>query len=209
MGSLSLSSTSSWLGLAAQLFSLVCLGALLWAHLLPTGQHPIRDAVSNYGVGRHRGWYRTAAVSLGIAGLLIAAGVALDVQPTPIAVVVLLAVFGVARLLIGWFPTDLEGEPPTISGRVHMLLALVAFTAVPVAAGLLNGRIQAGGPGEPLSSTLRALGAATIVAAVIMFASVTLGGLRRWFGLFERLFYLSMIAWMGGVACALETGLFP
>ena len=209
MATLHFSAPSAWLGLAAQVFELVCLGALVRVHLLPTGQHPIRDAVSNYGVGKHRGWYRTAAVSLGVAGLLLAPGVALEMRPTPAAVIVLLAAFGIARLLIGWFPTDLEGERPTNAGRIHMLLAFAAFTAVPVAAGLLNRRVRVDAPGGTVSTIVHALGTGTIAAAVIMFASMSLPGLRRWFGLFERLYYLSMIAWIGGVAFVLEMGVLP
>ena len=31
--------------------------ALIMLHLLPTGYNPVRDAVSDYGVGRYRGWF--------------------------------------------------------------------------------------------------------------------------------------------------------
>jgi hypothetical protein len=39
--------------------------ALVILHLLPTGSNPIRDAVSDYGVGRYRGWFWDSAVAAG------------------------------------------------------------------------------------------------------------------------------------------------
>ncbi len=38
----------------ALLATFACLGALVWVHLLPTGYRPIRNAVSDYGIGRYR-----------------------------------------------------------------------------------------------------------------------------------------------------------
>jgi pimeloyl-ACP methyl ester carboxylesterase len=40
---------------AAALATAVQAVALIMLHLLPTGYHPVRDAVSDYGVGRYRG----------------------------------------------------------------------------------------------------------------------------------------------------------
>ncbi len=40
--------------------------ALIMLHLLPTGYNPVRDAVSDYGVGRYRGWFWLQAVAGGV-----------------------------------------------------------------------------------------------------------------------------------------------
>jgi hypothetical protein len=32
-------------------------GALLQLHVLPTGYNPVRDAVSDYAIGRYRAWF--------------------------------------------------------------------------------------------------------------------------------------------------------
>ena len=46
----------------AALATAVQAGALIILHLLPTGHNPVRDAVSDYGVGRYRGWFWLQAV---------------------------------------------------------------------------------------------------------------------------------------------------
>ena len=41
--------------------------ALIMLHLLPTGYHPVRDAVSDYGIGPYRGWFWLQAAAGGSA----------------------------------------------------------------------------------------------------------------------------------------------
>ena len=66
--------------------------ALIMLHLLPTGYNPVRDAVSDYGVGRYRGWFWLQAVAGGVGCLAL--GIALaQLHPfTPTQVVVALIV---------------------------------------------------------------------------------------------------------------------
>src|SRR5579884_3017241 len=107
-----------------------CVACLVYLHLAPTGYSPLRNAVSEYGVGRYARWYGLQAGLAGIAAICLA--VALG---HPRRVATLLSVLAAARLAIGWFPTDgTASEQPTWRGSVHLLLALVAFTAAPWAA---------------------------------------------------------------------------
>ena len=80
--------------------------ALIMLHLLPTGYNPVRDAVSDYGVGRYRGWFWLQAVAGGVGCLAL--GIALaQLHPfTPSQVVAALIVTAAARLLIPFFATD-------------------------------------------------------------------------------------------------------
>ena len=48
----------------------VAASAHVRVHLLPTGRSPLRDPVSDYGVGSYRSWYRTTVVGLAILGAL-------------------------------------------------------------------------------------------------------------------------------------------
>jgi hypothetical protein len=45
--------------------------ALITLHLLPTGFNPVRDAVSDYGAGRYRGWFWLQAVAGGLGCLTL------------------------------------------------------------------------------------------------------------------------------------------
>jgi hypothetical protein len=61
-------------GILAALATAVQALALITLHILPTGYNPVRDAVSDYGVGPYRGWFwlQTVAGGLGCLALGIA-----------------------------------------------------------------------------------------------------------------------------------------
>ena len=163
-------------------FTAACVACLVYLHLAPTGYSPVRNAVSEYGrVGPYARWYRLQASSLGLAAICLA--VAFRHHG---GVAALLCLLAAARIAIGWFPTDAVGaRERTRNGAVHLLLAVVAFTAASWAAILLN---RASG-GEP------ALGRVMAVFAVATMVSLRTG-LRPWFGLIERGYYVATIAWL-------------
>jgi hypothetical membrane protein len=99
--------------------SLICLASILLLHLLPTGYDPIRNAVSDYGVGRYRVWHRIAVLSLAAAGFAMAIASSSTTKPESGVVTALLVVFAVARIAIPFFPTDIEGQKLTTRGRIH------------------------------------------------------------------------------------------
>ena len=84
--------------------------ALVVLHFLPTGYDPVRDAVSDYGVGPYRGWFWLQAVAGGVACLAL--GIALaQLHPfTPTQAVVALIVTAASRFLIPFFATDQHGS---------------------------------------------------------------------------------------------------
>ena len=156
----------------------VCAGCLVYLHLAPTGCSPLRDAVSRYGVGPYARWYQAQAAFCGAAGILLAAALR-----RPADVVALLVVFGVARIAITQFPMDTK--------RVaHWLLAAVAFGSVAFAASLLKPRFHGTPPlGWAMLLTLVWLGRA--------FRGTS------FFGLAERAFYVTLLAWLVLVAARL------
>lgn len=169
-------------------FAAACLTATIaWAlvlvgvHLRPTGYDPLRNAVSDYGVGEHRRWYRaqTALAALAAVFLLVALASGSD---APWWLLALLAAFAVARFAIPSFPTDLDRTHPTGTGRVHLLLAAVAFASIAVAAG-----------NTPNHLAPHALRWAVVATSIATWLAIRLRlGL---FGLVERLFYAAMITW--------------
>jgi Protein of unknown function (DUF998) len=157
-----------------------CVICLVYLHLAPTGYSPLRNSVSEYGVGRYARWYGLQAILVGFAAIWLA--IALG---HPRSVVTLLAVLAAARIAIAWFPTDATSDQPTPRGGVHLLLALVAFTAASWAAIALR-------PAEHGEPRLGWLMAALALATMISLRT----SLRPWFGLIERGYYAAMLAWL-------------
>jgi Protein of unknown function (DUF998) len=78
-------------------------------HLLPAGYNPVRDAVSDYGVGPYRGWFWLQAVTGGVGCLALAIALAQLHLFTPTQVVVALIAAAAAR-------SSSRSSPPTSRG---------------------------------------------------------------------------------------------
>lgn len=162
---------------------------LVDVHRRKTGYDPLRDAVSDYGVGAHRAWYRAQTACSALAAVCLLAALASG-SSAPAWLLALLAVYAAARVAIPWYPTDLDRGRPTRTGLVHLLLAAVAFAAIAVAAG-----------GAPHHLAPRHLRRAVVLTAVATGLGVRLR--FPYFGLVERLFYLATIVWFAWTAAAL------
>ena len=171
--------------------------ALIMLHLLPTGYNPVRDAVSDYGVGPYRGWFWLQAVAGGVGCLAL--GIALaQLHPfTPTQVVVALIAAAAARFLIPFFATDQQGNRfQTVHGTMHMILAVIAFGGLAWAATALAATVIS----RPCRS--RSLRALTIIPWIMLGSVIAVvlairgPRLKPFFGVFERLFYLSSIPWV-------------
>jgi hypothetical protein len=183
------------LGMLAAIATLACGGALVFVHMRSTGYDPVRDAVSDYGVGRYRRWYTAATVTLGAAAILLAIAIAATVRPEPVLLIVLLVVFGLARVAIVRFPVDLDRRPPSRSGQIHRLLAAVAFVAIAIVAAELPLSVL-GDPGwTGVEGALRTVGWLVVAAALATGLGLRLASLRPFFGLLERLLYVAMLTW--------------
>lgn len=171
--------------------------ALVLLHILPTGYDPIRDAVSDYAIGRYRAgfWVFTAAGA--VSGLALAIALAQSHPSKPTLAITMLALSAIARLLIPLFPTDQSGSRfQTLKGTVHMALAVIIFASVAVAASSLGGTLEH----EPAWHALNGLVAGWlpwVIAGTAIATGLAIAGprLKRIFGLIERLYYLSSITW--------------
>jgi hypothetical protein len=65
------------LAVAAIAFASLCVACLVVLHVAPTGYSPLRNAVSEYGVGRSAWWYRAQAACAGVAAVFLGAALAL------------------------------------------------------------------------------------------------------------------------------------
>jgi Protein of unknown function (DUF998) len=172
------------LGIVTVIGAVICFGSIVLLHMLPTGYDPIRNAVSDYGVGPYRIWHRTALVALAAAAFALAIASAGSIKPEPVSVIGFLVAFGVVRIIISLFPTDIEGRPPTRTGRIHMALAIVAFACVASAAGFFQG-----------TAIDNIVGRVVVATAACLLVGIAWSRLKPIFGLLERLCYLAMIGW--------------
>ena len=172
--------------------------SLVWVHFLPTGNRPVVDAVSDYGAGPYRLFYRVTVISLGLGALLLLVALA---RGTGVASggLIWLGVYAVSRVAIAFFPTDLPGAPVTPVGRVHLVLAAAAFTAIAFAAADLTPSL-ADEPGWGASGLLGILRWAVVITAVGTLLTRVVAQLRPWFGLVERLLYAASVAFLIAVA---------
>jgi Protein of unknown function (DUF998) len=181
---------------------LLGLAFLARLQLAPSGLDPARDAVGAYGVGPYHWWYRGMVVAFGAGALLLAA--ALDrAGGVPTAGLALLAGYGVARIVIAAFPADRDGAAPTAGGRVHTLLAVLAFVAIAVAAPIVSGWLATFGDLPEVAEITRSVAVMVVVSCAVTLAAGLVASLRRWFGGFQRVFYVASQAWLLIVAAQL------
>lgn len=194
------------LAAGSAVFAAGCLGCLVALHLLPTGRSATRNAVSEYGVGRYAWLYRAQAALLGIAGILLALALRNGVPAVSTRVVVELVVFGLARIAIGWYPTDLIGSRErTRTGLIHVVLAIVAFAAISFAAIHLGRELDDVAGWAGVCRVIRALGWLMVVTAVGTTVAIRVPQLRPWVGLVERGFYAAALTFFFVTTIALAT----
>jgi hypothetical protein len=170
--------------------------ALIALHVLPTGYSPVRDAVSDYGVGRYRAWFWGQAVAGGIACLALAIALAQTTPSVPTLVVVMLVIAAIARFLIPAFATDQHGSRfQTMHGTIHMILAIVIFASVIIAASELGSTLEHEAAWQGVKGWLTTLPWVMTGAAIGLIVGLRAPRLHLIYGLIERLFYVSSIVW--------------
>jgi hypothetical protein len=183
--------------IAAAIAAAVQTVALIALHILPTGYNPVSEAISDYGIGRYRAWFWTQAMAGGLAKLTLALALAEATPSVPTLVVVMLLTSAAASFLIPAFPTDQHGSRfQTRSGTVHMILAIVVFTSLIIAASKLGGALENAAAWHEVKSLLIVLPWVMTGSAIGILLALRLPRLHLIFGLIERLFYVSAIAWL-------------
>jgi nitrate reductase NapE component len=178
----------AWVAAATAVFYLVVLAVL---HALRTDVDPATDPVSDYAVGDYGTLEVLAMLAVGLGALALTA--ALHQTPRRSTVgLVLLAVFGLAKVAQAFFPIDVGGETTT-SGGLHSVLGTVAFVALPVAAVLLSrsrGRIE------------MVVAVLLTVAMLAVLAADAVGG----YGIAQRVFLVLSSTWVLVTAFRLALG---
>jgi hypothetical protein len=194
------------LSIVAAILAAVQAGALIVLHVLPTGYNPVRDAVSDYGVGPYRSWFWLQVVAGGLACLFLAIALAKLHPFTPTQVVVALIVTAVARLPLPFFATDQGGNRfQTVHGTIHMILAVLAFGGLVWAATGLWSTLSHYPAWRGEESLLTIIPWVMLGCVIAVVLAISGPRLKPFFGLFERLFYLSSFVWFFAVSIHLAT----
>ncbi len=191
-------SVAAYVGIAGMLLFAVIAIVL---HVFPSGYNPLRNPVSDYATGSFRALMVVAYLLLGIGVLALTAALAAGLGAGKrVAVgVFFIGVFGASRLLVAFFPSDVDGADRTAIGRIHSWLTGIGFTALPLAAIAVTpvfGRVQAW---LDVASPLRRLELLVVLLAIILLFT-RIKPLRVVFGLVERLFYVSSFVWLVVIA---------
>lgn len=136
----------------------------------------------------------TAAVGVGAICLALAGWLAVSGGAARVGVV-LLELFGAAKVVQAGFPIDAPGES-TASGTIHNLLGNLAFFVLPVAAALFTGAVaRASGHDRPRWLPV-VVGWLLVVLTVLVLA----GDAGGWFRLAQRGYLIGAAAWTATVA---------
>ena len=188
------------LALATAVFDLVVLAAF---HIVQPEVDVLRDPTSAYvhGTLGAASSFAAAAVGLGALALALAGWRVLPGSGRARSGLLLLALFGLAKLAQAFFPIDAAGES-TPTGTIHNVLGNVAFFVLPVAAVLVTSRVAtATGHGSP--SWWPPVAAWTVVVAT---ALVLVGDAVGAFGLMQRLYLIVAALWSALLAIWLWRG---
>jgi hypothetical membrane protein len=183
----------AWLTLAG-LACYVAIDALL-AFLRP-GYSLIYNAESDYGRGS---WFWVMDVNFLLrCALSLAAAAALRRAARQDGRIrgglALLAAWAVCSGLLAFFADDLEGQPLTWSGIIHLVLAFIAFVCVAVAAILISAGLMADPAWRPAATVLLAVSVAG--AAAFLLLGTAYGHLHAPGGLYERIFLGLELLWI-------------
>src|ERR1700722_16445232 len=177
------------------LFIVISTGCLVYLHLLPTGLHPLRNAVSEYGAGRFRFWYQAMCVTQAIAAFLTAAALATKVTPAPFVTDAALIVLGLARLIISQAPVIVTHGKHTATSRTHLVMAILIFGSAVVASTSFDIAMVNQVDWASVLSTLHLFRLAIAFFALFTFLAVAIPRGLRYVGTVERLLYVSIIGW--------------
>jgi hypothetical protein len=185
------------LSIIAAIAMAVGTGSLLLLRVVPTGYNPLHDAVSDYAIGRYRALFWTFAIAGAVSGLALALALARSHPSKPALTIAMLVLSAAARVLVPLFPTDQSGSRfQTPTGTIHMVLAVVVFASIAVAASDLGETLGH----EPAWHAVHGLVAGWLpwvitITATVTGVSIVGPRLKRIFGLIERSYYLFSIIW--------------
>jgi hypothetical protein len=177
-------------------------------HVIDPGRDPVSITISEYVLGPY-GWVLTfAGLAFGLGTLAITLALAATLpSPRPRRGLTMLAIAGVAMVVVASFPTDpIDPADPrfvTTAGMIHAAAGILSFTCFAVAQPLLTRSIATATnmPGLRRFAVVPPIGYVLFWATGIL--DNQLGGLfggRSATGLGERFMAVAFIVWLLAVA---------
>lgn len=155
----------------------------------------LHNAESDYGSAGHDAWVMDIAFLVrGALSLAVVGALALT-RPVrrQTAGLALLAVWAVGSALLAFFPDDPAGTPVHTAGRVHLVLAGIAFLAVAIGTIVVSRGLRHDPRWQSLHAPLYVVSRLAIVAVLLLGRThlriTSLGGL------YERLFLGLELLW--------------
>jgi hypothetical protein len=178
-------------GLAGTAFFVV---AVLALHVLQPGND---QAISTYAVGPYGALMTAAFLALGCGSWALVLSIPRILAPAARSRIglVLLATAATGTLLSAVFRTDPPGAAQTTTGMLHEQVGLVTFVCLVIGILLFSLRFK-GDPRWPaIPRVSLALALVALVLFLFTFATNAVDGLDGWFGIAQRLFIATVLAW--------------
>ena len=172
-------------------------------HLVPSDYNIVQHAVSDYAVGPTRRLATAITWTSAVFWATLAGAIALGPSTPEKGVTLWLAVLAVIFTVLPFLPTDVEGQPTTLIGRLHLVAAIAWFAIAYSCMGNIVRMLTPIAPRGLVSS----LGATRWVTAAALIALVTALVIRRLkpyaFGISERIFLLAVHVFYLGAAAGI------
>jgi hypothetical membrane protein len=192
----------AWLALAG--IGVYLTLSVLLAYLRPQFSL-LHNAESDYGSAGHDAWVMDLAFLVrGALSLAAIRALALTRAVSGRAAgPVLLAVWAVCSALLAFLPDDPAGTPVHPAGRVHLVLAGIAFLAVAIGTVVVSRGLRPDPRWQPLHLPLYAISWVAVVALLLLgHTHLRINSLG---GLYERLFLGLELLWFLLVALRIAT----
>jgi len=169
------------------------------AQLLPPHYDAISQAESDLAVGPYGYVMTLNFVVRGVLSLSFLAGLsaATTLGTRSRLGVALMAVWGVGAFVLAASPTDISATETTAHGKLHLLVAFLAFLAAAAGELLLSRHFPEEPRLRPIAGGAQLLAALGAVSVVLLFVGAGVPFLlHHAFGLLERIFLGFVLAWI-------------
>ena len=191
---------SSFFIVFSLVFLVLNLALFIFLHIKNPKYSLLSNAVSDYAIGETSRIFIFYAISSIVAYLLLGVGLLQnEVIFRSLKTLVLCFAVAVLRLGLMLFKTDIEGTKLTRKGFIHYFFAILSFAAVYMFINSSADELMAHQQFQQLQTVVSAY--TNIFTIVLVLVCVTMiPKLRKYFGIFERIFLLMGLVWVGFMA---------